>query len=341
MAGGEAVDVRGPTPGPHRPLPASPARRPGSVRRTTTVDTAWPDLDAGEVAIDVRGRDLRTAADGTAEVLEEVGYRLRADLAAGRVLAIEAAPPELAPRLGAVVGGTLRAGFGRHVATALAAEAASRTLLHATLEDLNGAFLVSGYAMLRGGAFELDAETQKERAVHQADICIGWASGSDMYRTLRFEGRNAVPFGPVAPVLDAGDPEGWHPVAPLAERAMRRRRQLDVWALGGGALGVHSHFRDSYAAADHEMALHEYVVEATVDDHGRLASVVADPRTLPWRECPGAAASAAGIVGTSLEEVAARVRRDLVGATTCTHLSSTLRLLADVPALAAALEGQP
>lgn len=61
--------------------------------------------------------------------------------------------------------------------------------------------------------------------------------------------------------------------------------------------------------------------------------VTVDPRVLPWSDCPGAAASAAGLVGTELAEVAGRARTDLVGPTTCTHLTSTLRALADVTAL--------
>ena len=97
-----------------------------------------------------------------------------------------------------------------------------------------------------------------------------------------------------------------------------------------------SHFRDSYAADDHEMALHEYLVEARVVG-GRIASITADPRTLPWAECPGAAASAQGVVGVGLAELGAKVRADLVGVTTCTHLSSTLRALADVRSLVATL----
>lgn len=82
--------------------------------------------------------------------------------------------------------------------------------------------------------------------------------------------------------------------------------------------------------------MHEYVVRAVVDRRRRLAPVEVEPRVLPWRERPGAVASAQRLVGVSVDEIPARVRRDLVGTTTCTHLNSTLRCLADVGALAPA-----
>jgi hypothetical protein len=84
--------------------------------------------------------------------------------------------------------------------------------------------------------------------------------------------------------------------------------------------------------------MHEYLVDADVDGDGRLVRVVVDPRVLPWRECPGAVASAQRLVGAAVAEIPPRVRSDLVGPGTCTHLSSTLRCLADVEALAGLLD---
>jgi hypothetical protein len=66
----------------------------------------------------------------------------------------------------------------------------------------------------------------------------------------------------------------------------------------------------------------------------RLSSIAVQPRVLPWYECPGAVASAQQIVGTTIADVATRARKVLVGPSTCTHLTSTLRCLADVQALA-------
>ena len=77
----------------------------------------------------------------------------------------------------------------------------------------------------------------------------------------------------------------------------------------------------------------------------RLTATIESPqstsirRVLPWQACPGAAAGAQRLVGVDLDDLAARVRSDLVGATTCTHLNSTLRTLANVRALAQSLQG--
>ena len=58
---------------------------------------------------------------------------------------------------------------------------------------------------------------------------------------------------------------------------------------------------------------------------------------LPWQECPGAVASAARITGMTLQELHFRVRRELSGTSTCTHLNDLLRSVADVEALIARL----
>jgi hypothetical protein len=95
---------------------------------------------------------------------------------------------------------------------------------------------------------------------------------------------------------------------------------------------VHSHFRDSYTGEVPEMALHEYTVDALVVD-GAITGVEVDPRVLPWAACPRAVASAGQVEGVAVAEVARLARKELLGVATCTHLTSTIRLLADVRAL--------
>lgn len=293
-----------PEAGPHHPVVSLP---PGAVRRTTVVDTAWADWDTGRTRLSLR------ASDSTGE---SVAFTVDVEMAMGEILATDDGPE-------AIVGATLRAGWGRFLAATFPEEAAARTLTYSLLDDLNGAFFVAGYAALRDGIYAVPPDRVEEAAARQADVCIGWATGSDMYVTLTTKGYNAVPVGPVAPVLDDGG-------ASLGVRDMRRRRTLDVSPRDDGGFDVVSHFRDSYQADDHEMVLHEWLLSATVHD-GVITSIDAEPRTLPWRECPGASASASAVVGTTL----ATARRDLVGPTTCTHLTSTLRALADVQALQA------
>jgi hypothetical protein len=48
-------------------------------------------------------------------------------------------------------------------------------------------------------------------------------------------------------------------------------------------------------------------------------------------------ASARRIVGTTADDLRSRVRTDLTGTSTCTHLNDMLRSLADLPVLAAGL----
>ena len=139
---------------------------------------------------------------------------------------------------------------------------------------------------------------------------------------------NPTPYGPVAPPLEAADPDGWHALAPLERGAIRRRRVLDV-----APTSARGHFRDSYMADDHEMVMHEYEFAVELEA-GRIASLAVTPRVLPWAECPNAIASAQGVVGLSVDDVADKVRRDYRGTATCTHLNSTMVSLADIGALA-------
>jgi hypothetical protein len=92
------------------------------------------------------------------------------------------------------------------------------------------------------------------------------------------------------------------------------------------------HFRDSHVDVDGaETAVHEYVVDGTVDPAARtVASLSADARVLPWQECPQAVGSAQRVVGRTLGDLRATVLHELVGTSTCTHLNDLLRTLADL-----------
>lgn len=330
-----------PPPGPQRPVPATAPRAPSSVRRTTSIDVTRPEGPTGPAVVLLRGRDVATDADGRPSVLASWSVQVPVEPAAGTVLGFSATSPD-GPTAAAVpevadldplVGASLRSGFGRRVAALLPHEADARSLRHALLEDLAGGFLVSGYAPLRAGLLAGPVEAAKQRAPLQADICVGWATGGAIHRQLADHGHTAVPVGPEAPAIERDDPAGWHPLPPLAEGTVRRRRLLDVTAIGDGRMAAHSHFRDTYAPEDGEMVMHEYAVDATIADD-RIEEVVVDARVLPWKACPGAVASARRIVGVGLDDLARTARTELVGPSTCTHLTSTIRLLADVRALA-------
>ncbi len=309
---------------------------PGSIRRTTTVDISFPHGIGGSVTADVRGQDVRTTTAGEPNVVDTFGATFTIDPDTAHVAAVEVARAN--DSLDGLVGLPMRAGFARRLIELLPVDSASRSLCYSAIENVGGAHLVSGYAGLRTGARQFAPEHAELAAQMQADVCIGWAAGGSVIGTITSTGHNPVPFGPVAPSLETGDPRGWHDHAPLAPTSVRRRRRTDVCTSTSGGLQVEHHLRDSYADADTEQVMHEYLVEATFDDERRLATLRVDPRVLPWRECPGAVASAQHIVGVALDEIAAEVRKELAGATTCTHLDSTLRALADVRALELTLD---
>jgi hypothetical protein len=328
-----------PTAGPHRPLASTPSRTAPSVRRTTSIDVRWPDFATGQVEVVVRGQDLVTGPDGDAGVADELDVTLLAELAGGRVVEVQGGDARLRDR---VLEASLRSGFSRHLATVDPAGGLRRTLAYSALDDLPGAFLVAGYSMLREGLLDGDPEAAKQRAPRQGNICIGWRTDGPVFLALSEKGRNAVPYGPDAPPVEEAEPAGWHALLPLAKGTVRRRRQLDVGpAAGEGGephgLSVQSHFRDSYAGDEPEMVMHEYLVEAAVDADQRLTRVHVDPLVLPWEACPGSVASAAVLVGVPLAEVEERARTETAGPIGCTHLTSTLRALADVQSLATRL----
>jgi len=331
--------------GPHDPVPVTIERRAGSIRRTSNIDSARPDGLRGDVAVSARARDLRTALDGTSTVVGEVELRARIDGRHQTLRSIVATParPELEGLLGCLVG----PGFRSKVAQIVPEERDAGTLLHLLLDDLPGATLVSGYAVQRARALDRSSPPDASNAetpdtarilLAQDDLCAGWAHDATMMASIRSTGVIPVPMGPLAPVLERSDDQlGWHAIEPLMPHAMRRRRRLDVVAPVDPETAHHLdvHFRDSHIDdAGVESVVHEYSVTGRADiAGGRVVDVVAEARVLPWMECPGALASADRLAGMPITELRTRVRRELTGRSSCTHLNDTLRSLGDVTVL--------
>jgi hypothetical protein len=327
--------VDGPGERPTRPVGSSPARRPSSIRRTTSINISAND-DAS-LHIVGRARDLRTVENGACEVADaaEVDAVVETDLSL-RAL-------QLQPDVGdvdALRSEGLRKGFRKRVAARFAGS--HTTALSLLLDDLPvGAVLLAGYARLRESArpgslnpFVVDA-----RASHRmADVCSGWRSGGTLLTSLA--GGAGIPLQtcPDAPnLVDPDDADGWHAMDPLAPGTMRRVRRIDV--VPNGAITVDSMFRDSYGEPDgREVVLHEYGVRASFDHtDGRVLALVADPHVLPYGECPAAALSVIALVGRAASDLSLAVAEDLSGIAGCTHLNDLLRSLASVPALATAV----
>jgi hypothetical protein len=331
--------------GPMDPAGSTPDRRPGSIRRTSNIDTARPDGLRGDLVVTARARDLRTGPDGDGEVVAEAELVARVARATQQLLSVETSPP--LPALQELVGAVVGPGFRGRLARAVPGDQEAGTLLHLLFDDLPGGVLVSGYALQRGGALEPDRPSSAPAAAPASsstpaargladDLCAGWAHDATMMVTIRTKGAIPMALGPPAPQLERpDDPWAWHGMEPLPAHAMRRRRRLDL--APGHELDVH--FRDSHMDEDlAESVVHEYSVTGAVDGAtGTVTAMAARARVLPWMECPGAVASATRLVGMPVAELRGWVRREMTGATTCTHLNDTLRSLADVTALAGLL----
>ena len=322
--------------GPKLPVDVTPARARGSVRRTTTIDSARPDGVAGRVVVTARGRDLHSRVSGDAVVLGADGFA--AVIAPDRTLrAIDHPDARLASLIGVPVAG----GFRARVLDLLPDEALRLTLLNLLLDDLPGASLVAGYAAQRDPSW-LDRAFPAAHLAGMTDLCAGWAAGATIMAVARERG--TIPVPTTAPVASAqGDPEAWHERPALPVGGMRRARRLDVVAddPDGGTVRFDAHFRDSHHdAVDGEGAVHEYSVRGRFAPNSRtILALDAEAHVLPWTECPQALGSAARVVGTTTDGIRARIRTDFVGTATCTHLNDLLRSLADLPALASIVVG--
>jgi hypothetical protein len=317
-----------PLPGPHRPDLATPARRPGSVRRTSSIDTNRPDGLESDAVMDGRARDLLTRPDGTTLITGEATVWARVGGMTRLLNEVRSAPDrqELQELIGAVVG----PGFRGRVDALVEEDRDRRTPLYLLLDDLPGAALVSGYALLRAGAVGSRHDNYLDAAVDQ---CSGWAGDAGMMTYIRSEKRSPTPHGPLAPVLESpDDPLSWHVMAPLGAHGMRRRRRVDVAPADDGGYEVNVFFRDSHVdGAGEETVVHEYGVAVAVDAASRtVRSIAATADVLPWAECPAAVGSAARLVGQPLADLRPWVRRTFTGISTCTHLNDTLRGLTDV-----------
>ena len=277
--------------------------------------------------------------DPSGDAASRSDQSLRAQIAPNReLIAIESDPFE--PRLTQLLGSYVGPGFRARMSELLPDHVARQSLLHALLDDLPGATLVSGYAVQRSRGLNPSSDelaTQAfERHVHASeDMCAGWASDATIMVTFRKEGSSPVPMGPDAPLLEReGDALSWHAMADLPCEATRRRRRLDLVPPddASAAWTFDSHFRDSYRDAEGtESIIHEYVVVGSLDrEVSRIDNLRTEARVLPWVECPAAVGSSARMVAKPLARLRVDVRNEFVGTSTCTHLNDTFRFLSDL-----------
>jgi hypothetical protein len=289
-----------------------------------------------------RARDAITRAEGTPpQILAEDGFRARLQWDR-TIVEIEADPdrPNIRRLVGARGGGYLRKALDE----LLPEERRMATPLHLILDDLSGASLVAGWAWSRW------TDEWRTRPVAGAPaparppgrsmegVCTGFRPGSS---ALNADGTSSgdQSHADVVDLRRPDDPEGWHPFTVQdGGVGMRRARRIDVWV--DGLIHIDSAFQDSATnPKGGRTAVHEYRLTAMADPASlKLLSVTADPRVLPYAECPAAAANVGRMVGAPLGVLREKVLEDLRGTAGCTHLNDALRALAEVPTLVQRLE---
>lgn len=321
---------------PKGPAVAAPVRRPGSVRRTSTIDSTWPAGIEADREVIGRSRDLFTPLDGGEPVVlgEDV---LIATVAPDRgIVAMRTEPPRAGVQ--ALVGAQGGSNSRGRVVDAVPDEVEKGTPLYLLLDDLSGATLVGSVAFRFWESPEVqDERMQKMQKVVgkrvMEGICAGFQPGSS---ALMPDGTNngMGDTKPVPHIDNADDPWAWHELTKPTEASHRRSRRIDVWR-EDGVVKIEAFFQDSYTAPDGQRhAVHEYVVSATADAvTGEVLSIEADPRVLPHYECPLATVAVNRMIGQPLRGFRTSVNEKLPGIDGCTHMNDTLRSLAEVPVL--------
>jgi len=325
------------------PLGPTPPRRPWSVRRTTSIDTVWPGGIGTDLHMSGRGRDLLTGADPNhPEVLAEDSFTALLSRAR-EIHELDVTPVRAgaAALVGSRAGSQLRSA----IADALPGDLASASPLYLLLDDLAGASLVAAWAWSQWADDWKDrlhsaAEAELKEPVHHKmiGVCVGFSPQSSM--VLEGGPETQPDLNQPVPDLDNnGDPFGWHQLAVQQGPSARRSRRIDVWEEGDVVRAV-THFQDSAPTpAGGRMAVHEYVVNATIDRATMtLTGIEADPRILPFGYCPAATLNVHELVGAPVGELRERVLAQFAKTQGCTHLNDVLRSLAEVPMLAGRLE---
>ena len=322
------------------PYGTTPLRRPGSVRRTMSIDVHWPDGADGVGHFLGRARDVLTLADGSTPMLLA---QAETDVTAAdrqiRSISATPTPERLQQLVGVRAGGYLRTAL----AEAIAAEKASASPLYLLLDDLAGATLVSRWAFTLWQNDWLERAKAAQKAARQGEpdrrspglgVCMGLRPGSTAFDASGQQDYNQNTSRVVA-LPNPADPEGWHVLPAFAGTTFRRARRIDVWR-EAGELMVETHFQDSGSvpAGGDRFAIHEYLLQARIDADGLVRTIDTTPGTLPYASCRAAPANNEVLIGTPVHRLREVVLEKLKRTAGCTHLNDTLRSLAETTVLA-------
>jgi hypothetical protein len=320
------------------PLARLPDRRPGSVRRTSSlaIEPAG-EWDNGTVVAGVAQDSVAGHGDSTVTVLGTVSVSAALDAESRLTSAGGDLPAEVAA---ALIGRSPVSGFRKELARLAAAGLDPGSPQAAILDDLPTVRLISGYARL----MELPPPVAGGRAAAPVlNVCRGWAADSTASR-LAAAGQSVITGTPPAPAFaellgEAADGPASFAEPPPRPRSMRRRRVLDLVRVGPD-LEVYQYFRDSHIDVDGaEGSLHEYIMTARLSGADLvLREISVEPRALPFPECRLAAPNAQLLIGVPAAGIEGSVRSALGGTMGCTHLNDVLRFLRFAISLAAAAD---
>ncbi len=256
------------------------------------------------------------------------------------ILAIEAGPARSA--IGRLVG---ERGGGRLrgvLAEVMPEERDGATPLYLILDDISGTSLIAGWAWSQWKPDWLASmrEAMQEPQLRafmksRENVCIGHLPGSSAFALDR---RDPTGSTPAPDLRRSDDPDGWHAFTVQDDVGFRRARRIDV--VLDTEIHIDAAFQDSASQpGGGRAALHEYGIKVTADRQSmRVLAIAAEPRVLPFRECPSAVGNLARLIGSPLQELREAVLAELPGPAGCTHLNDAMRALAEVPALVRRLE---
>jgi hypothetical protein len=288
-----------------------------------------------------RARDIVTPRSGGSPIVCAED-RFDALLKPDRMIeAIDAHP--VRPALSRLIGERGGGGLRQVLEQVVPEERCNATPLYLILDDISGASLVAGWAWSQWSPDWLTAATSLFKDFDMAKafksregICTGFSPGSSALNP-----RTDRTGTPTPDLRNPLDPDGWHAWPVQDGVNLRRARRIDV-QLRSGTIAIDSAFQDSASTpAGGRTVVHEYSMSATADARSlQLLSIAAEPRVLPFVECPGAAANLGRLLGTPLPQLREKVLVELRGTAGCTHLNDAVRALAEVPALAELLRQQ-
>ena len=319
---------------PIGPAVPTPPRRPGSVRRTSTIDATWEGDDRlSPMRLRGRCRDLLTPNDGSQPVVLAEDF-MDAVAAPDRSI-VEISTTPMREHLEVLT--KVKGGLRSTIVETFPEEVEQGTPLYLLLDDLSGATLVSGFAFIHWGTNEKftvagsDPQIQA-RKLKMVNICAGFQEGAS---ALGDDG--PPPAHAVQPVPNLNiddDPLAWHELIEVDEVSARRSRRIDVWREGNECV-IDSFFQDSGTSpSGQRIAVHEYTINARFDVlTGLVTKIQAVPQVLPFVECPMATLSVHRLVGQPIRKLRSLVNELLPGVDGCTHMNDALRALAEAPLL--------